>query len=119
MRYDFNPDEKTKEAILNTVVYAGSFSDDESAKNLVIEEGIEEIAENAFRDFLSLEIVTLPKSLKKISACAFSGCKNLTRVDFGGGVSEICDEAFAFCSSLTTVIMPDSVKRIGDICDRC
>ena len=58
------------------VVFSGSYEDTPDIKELFIEEGIEEIAENAFRDFENLEIIHFPKSLRQISACAFAGCKN-------------------------------------------
>ena len=65
-----------------TVVFSGSYEDTPENADITIAEGIVEIAENAFRDFVNLRTVRLPKSLKRISACAFSGCKGLTRVEF-------------------------------------
>ena len=64
----------------NKVLYRGFYSDDGRAVR--VDAGIEEISENAFRDFLSIEELYLPKSLKRISACAFAGCKKSpTRCD--------------------------------------
>jgi len=64
----------------NKVIYRGFYEDTEETRELVIPEGYEEIAENAFRDFEFIRSVRLPRSLKKIGASAFSGCKNLKRV---------------------------------------
>ena len=55
-----------------TAVFAGSYEDVEENRVIEIPEGIVEIAENAFRDFENLESVRLPRSLRRISACAFS-----------------------------------------------
>ena len=46
------------------VVFSGSYEDTPENRVVVIEEGIEEIAENAFRDFEHLEEIILPRSLK-------------------------------------------------------
>ena len=57
----------------NTVIYAGFYEDSGEIENLIIPEGMVEIGENAFRGFTSIKSVTLPKSMKRISACAFAG----------------------------------------------
>ena len=82
MRYNFDPTEENIKATAETVVFAGSYEDVAENADLVIPEGVLEIAENAFRDFEHLKSVKLPKSLAKISASAFSGCRGLTRVEF-------------------------------------
>ena len=55
----------------NKVIYRGFYEDGDTMRVVRVQEGIEEIAENAFRDLEALEEVYLPKSLKRISACAF------------------------------------------------
>ena len=52
-----------------------------SIKNMVIEEGIEEIASYAFVNCKNLESVTIPQSLNIIEMDIFEGCNNLKRVD--------------------------------------
>ena len=76
------------------VVFSGSFEDSEENREVIIPEGIEEIAENTFRGFTNLETVTFPKSLKVVSASAFADCKNLKSVNMNTGLEEIGDEAF-------------------------
>ena len=56
----------------DTVVFSGRYEDSAENREITIPDGILEIAENAFRDFENLEVIKLPKSIKKISACAFS-----------------------------------------------
>ena len=69
MKYNFNPEnfDELREKLDSTVVYAGSYEDTPENADIVIEEGIEEIAECAFRDFENLRSVTLPASLRRIS----------------------------------------------------
>ena len=47
---------------------------------VVIEEGIEKIGLNAFRDCINLEKVFLPTSLKRIYSYAFYGCTKLSAI---------------------------------------
>ena len=62
--------EKKEEKL--TVVFSGSYEDSEENSEITVEEGIVEIAENAFRGFKHLRKIRLPKSLRVISAAAFS-----------------------------------------------
>ena len=98
----------------STVVYRGSYEDTPENKSILIASGIAEIAENAFRDFENLEEVTIPPSVRKIGACAFSGCQRLKRVRLSFGLIEIADEAFSSCPSLNEIIIPDSCESIGE-----
>ena len=77
---------KNDKKLEDVVVFSGQYEDSEENSRIVISEGIEEIAENAFRDFDCLREVVLPRSLKRISACAFAGCKNLRRVEMQFGL---------------------------------
>ena len=96
------------------VVISGDFRDEVGTHVVKIEDGIEEIGENAFRDFENLEELFIPSSVKRIRAAAFSGCKNLKRVSFSLGLIEIDDEAFSSCPSITEIEIPDTCKRIGE-----
>ena len=68
---DKNKEEKKEEEI--KVVYSGCYEDTPENAEIFIEEGIEEIAENTFRDFKNLKKIHFPKSLKTVSAAAFLG----------------------------------------------
>ena len=59
----------------------------ELVENLIIPEGVTEIASDAFYGCKSLTSITLPKSLRKIGRVAFYGCKNLSEVH----ISDITD----------------------------
>ncbi len=81
---------------------------------LVIPDGVTEIAEYAFRDCTSLTSVTIPYSVTSIGGSAFRGCTSLTSVTIPNSVTKIGDSAFEDCTSLTSVTIPDSVTSIGD-----
>ena len=83
-------------------------------KEIVIPNGVEEIGNNVFDGYRSLQSVTIPGSVKKIGKDAFYNCDSLQSVIISNGVEEIGDIAFGYCNSLRSIIIPDSVKKIGD-----
>ncbi len=58
--------------------------------------------------------ITLPSTLKEISANAFSNMTALKTVVIPEGLEIIGDYAFKWCGSLTTVNLPDSLRIIGE-----
>ena len=101
---EFIKDLLPENTVPENIIFSGRYEDTEAIKCLVIPEGIVEICDNAFRDFVHLETVELPSTLKKISACAFSGCKNLKSVKFKKGVEEI--PASALVRALSRAVLP-------------
>ncbi|MBR5983233.1 MAG: leucine-rich repeat domain-containing protein [Bacteroidales bacterium] len=82
------------------------------------------------------DVITIPSSVTNINNGAFSGCNNLTSVNFnatncnnansvfgeceaftilniGDNVTKIPDGMFSYCMGLTSVIIPNSVDSIG------
>lgn len=70
------------------------------------------LADNAFRDCLSLTAVTIPDSME-IGAGAFSGCVNLAEIRLPEDLLEIADSAFMNCKALRQIVIPDNVVRVG------
>ncbi len=83
-------------------------------KNLVIEEGIEYIGENAFSKMSALTSVSLPESLCEIGKNAFKRCGKLEEVNLPFGVYEIGVSAFEDCYKLTTVNGIENLAAIGE-----
>ncbi len=83
-------------------------------KNLVISDGIKEIAGVTFRYSSTLETVSLPDSLTSIGTSAFDGCTGLTSIIIPDGVISLGDFAFRNCTRLTSVTIGNSVTSIGD-----
>ena len=74
--------------------------------------GAEEIADETFKEFYSLESVVLGEGLIRIGNKAFYQC-NIKSIDIPNSVVEIGCEAFWLCSSLRSVDIPNSVVEIG------
>ena len=56
---------------------------------------------------------SIPTSVVKINASAFSGCSSLTSITIQTSVTEIGDSAFSGCSSLTSIEIPTSINVIN------
>ncbi len=81
-------------------------------KEVIIEEGITYIGENAFLNCMDLEKVTIPDSVEVISDCAFGNCINIKSVSLPK-VKSIDSDAFASCLTLENVTLGDSLETIG------
>lgn len=72
---------------------------------------VTEISSSAFSSAKFRE-VTIPASIKKIGAWAFSSCPNLTKVTLQGAET-LDNAAFYFCSNLESVSLNNDVTTIG------
>lgn len=85
--------------------------------NVVLPEGLTEIADYAFYGAEKLVGITIPASVKVIGNFAFAGCGSLINVSFAENslLNEICDSAFMDCYKLTSVVLPDGVSTMGNL----
>ena len=94
-----------------------------NVKNIIIEEGIEEINgigsagsyygdETYYRDS-ELKNISIPSSVTSIGDYAFSKCPNLIKINIPASVTNIGSNAFAWCAGLTSIDIPTSVTSIG------
>ncbi len=81
-------------------------------KNVVIQDGVLTVGENAFWNCANIETVDFGNTLKGIGKYAFSGCSSLTAVELPESVTYIGTQAFADCESLKSVIIPGKVAEI-------
>ena len=68
--------------------------------NVVIPDGVTNIAHKAFCNCEGLTSVTIPDSVKTIGNLAFSDCGGLTNVVVGKGVGKICRSMFLNCPAI-------------------
>jgi len=80
---------------------------------LIINDGVTNISDYAFRYFRNLTSVTIPESVTSIGRYAFSDCISLTEITIPESVTSIGDYAFSDCSSLTSITISESVTSIG------
>lgn len=83
-------------------------------KKVVIEEGMANIGEGAFKNCSNLSSVSIPNSVTEIGGYAFGECSNLTSIAIPNSVTAIGDHAFYGCSALaTSITIPNSVVFIS------
>lgn len=104
---------------LKKVTVRGGAIPSEAFKNVqieevVLEEGVESIGDEAFYSCDLLAKVSFAKGIKKIGKKAFYDCPKLTEVVLNEGLESLDDAAFSDCDKLTDIILPEGLKRIGN-----
>ena len=85
-----------------------------SVTTLRISDGVTEIPAGAFRNFVALQYVTIPQTLRYIGDSAFENCALLRWVRMPDSLIGIGERAFAGCTKLSAVYLPERVAWIGD-----
>ena len=135
-------DKTIEEVIINEhtqIICSGAFSNCDSLKNVVFEEGIklDSIGNSTFSGCDNLASIKIPSSVTSIERYAFSRCYSLTSVTFEEGskleridenaftncnfkwieipygVTSIEKYAFENCYNLTNIVIPNSVTNIN------
>ena len=85
--------------------------DNTKIKELVIEDGIEEIGGAAFRNNL-IEEVVIPDSVKTIGGGAFSNNNQLRKLTLSKNLTEIAPSTF-FGAGIEELVIPEGVTKVG------
>lgn len=82
-------------------------------EEVIVEDGIKSISDNAFYDFDMLKEITIPDSVKVIGEGAFYKCVRLKSIDIPDNVHTIGGNAFGGCNALKTITIPEDVTEIA------
>lgn len=82
-----------------------------SATDVIIPDGVIEIAANAFSNHHYLHSVIIPEGVKVIQGWAFSQCENLKKVQFPSTLTTIYPKAF-YRTGLSSVTVPDGLEAL-------
>lgn len=112
--YVFIP--KTLRSISNSSSYSafvpyGPFGD--KLETAVLENGMERIPSELFRECSSLRNVTIPDSVNCIGKGAFRFCSSLTEISIPDSVITIDESAFDSCK-LTSISLPKNLETLRD-----
>ena len=81
--------------------------------DVVVPNGVTNIADMAFYHRTGVTGVLLPAGLKAIGERAFSGCSNLSGISIPESVESILFAAFGYCPLITSVNIPDGVQFVA------
>ena len=84
-----------------------------SETEIVIPQGVTEIADNAFEHCMHLVSVEIPDGVTKIGNMAFHHSFKLTSVTMPDSVTSIGEYAFLFCQSLQSMHIPQNLEFVG------
>ena len=82
-------------------------------KEVVLQEGIEEIDTNVFCRNPKLSKIKFPSTLKKLGYNVFQGCASLEEIVLPDSVEEVLDHCFSECESLKKLVFPKNLKKLG------
>jgi len=85
-----------------------------SEKEIIIPQGVTEIADNAFEHCIHLISVQIPDSVTKIGNFAFIHCFQLQSIVMPDSVTSIGESAFLFCRSLKNIHIPENLEFVGE-----
>lgn len=97
-------------------VYSGGpveFNRYDDITDLIIQDGVTVIPDQAFTCWEYLEYVKFPKTIIHIGEQAFLGCA-FESLDLPDSLESIGDYAFHYCGSLESVNLPRSLQSIGE-----
>lgn len=81
--------------------------------NVIIPDGIKEIADSTFAGFNNLKSVVIPDGVKRIGTRSFENCLNLERCELPNSIEIVGDYAFVDCHELQEINLNDSISYIG------
>lgn len=95
-------------------IHQGAFGDFLYLTGITIPEGVYYVGGGAFEGCDGLTSVTLPNSLRTLSDRTFVGCQNLSAVTMPNALADIGGHVFADCTSLSSITIPNTVVQIGN-----
>ena len=96
-----------------TSVEYDALRDCSNITGVVLQDGLETIANGAFYGCKKMSIIVMPSRMTSIDGGSFYQCDSLTNVVIPDGISHIEGGIFDNCDNLTTISLPDSLISIG------
>lgn len=85
-------------------------------KEVVLNEGIEELNERAFRGCPDLESIVLPNTLKRLGKLAFENCNSLKKIHIPSSVNDVSEgAAFVGLNKGVIIEVEKSCKALNDL----
>ena len=82
-------------------------------KSIVIENGVTNISESAFRDCVNVYSISIPESVTVIGYGAFQNCNKLPSITIPESITAIESSVFQECSNLSSITLSENITTIG------
>jgi len=102
---------------------------DSSLKNIMMQEGVEDIGYSCFDGCSDLESIVIPNSVKELGSYssltglygqAFANCSSLKSVTLPAGLTVLRENTFKGCSALESIVLPENLTMIENhVFDGC
>lgn len=98
---------------LQKTVYNSPWNPFSTIKEIVIEEGVRSVGNNAFRSVSKyLYEVHLPSTIEEIGSRAFDDMSSIVKINFPEGLTTISDYVFPWCHNLEEVNLPSTLVNL-------
>ena len=92
----------------------------DSVKQVVVNNGVTELAYGAFSNCGNLTTANIAASVTSMGAYAFNNCRALKTITLNEGLQSIGNWAFQNCVNLKSITLPETLRTIGDYAfDHC
>ncbi len=81
---------------------------------VMIPNSVTSIGQRAFLECIKLTVVSIPSSVTALNTYTFSGCTELASVTLSEGLKSIGEGVFSKCTSLTNLTFPSSLTSVGE-----
>lgn len=96
-----------------TTTTESPFVDCTKLKEVILEDGMVQLANSLFYNFENLERIVIPDTVTEIGNRTFGNASALRDVTLSKNLEKIGDEVFVNCTSLEKIEMPDSINNMG------
>ena len=87
---------------------------EDNGKSIVVDEGIKEICDEAFKGRRALQSIQLPNSLETIGLESFRGCNNIREMEIPENTVRIGESAFRDCTNMKNLKVKNNCIKIGE-----
>ena len=102
--------------LLSATVYGdtvGSLAYNDKMTTVTFADNVTTVSSNAFRQCTSLNLATLPETIKSIGVYAFENCKGVTISKLPSSLETLSGSAFYGCANIPSMKLNDGLKSIG------
>ncbi len=111
----YNGISETVEVPLGVTQITDAFEDNIFPIEIILPSSLTSIGPHAFSGARNLERIEIPENVRSIGEAAFRGCSHLNNLILPDRLTQLGASAFQSCSALTRMFVPDGVKTLPSL----